>query len=461
MGMRRRDVSKVLFSVALPLFVALWAAPAPLRADSPPRLYPGVTAAQSQLAHEALRAWYDGRAGRAELLLGEMDDLEESDSLPPLSRLLRTATIGFALQRDDAKNAAEKARWRARLDSAAEAGLARCARRPGSGSDPTCLLIEGGIIGFRAVLDLGVASPVTVLRDGLRAVDRLERALALDSGLTDAHMGLGMFHVMAASNTPAVVRGILRVLGRGLRVREGLAHLRRSGYEGQYTSVASQFYLIRFLSPYDDESRREKAEIFRSLRATFPRSPLPLFLQGHEFLCFHPDRFYGPGARAALARALRAAEADPEENRYAAARALVLAKHQYTLLDPAPAPRYAPDTSFDLGGYAFYPDFIEALRLRRELLRPARAGASPQDGAERAAKVRRVAILREDLATRIRAADLNPRNREHLAWQVRDALRPELFEGLGAGRANQAARDSGAAVSTSNAAGKSRGPADR
>src|SRR5690606_14299268 len=259
--------------------------------------------------------------------------------------------------------------------------------------------------------------------EGLEAVALLEKALERDGNLLDAHMGLGIFHVIAASNAPRVARGMLRAAGRGVSLDTGLAHLRRSGYEGQYTSVASQFYLIRFLSPYDDELRREKTEIFRSLRETFPLSSHTLFLQGHEALCFYPDSFYAGRARATLARRIRAVEARD----HAAARYVNLVKHQYALLDPDPPPRYRPDTTFDLGGWAFYPDFIEALRLRRAILEADREGTPLAD---RAQQVGRVAALRRDLIARVRKAAkpdaagrvlLNPQNRGYLEWHVGDA----------------------------------------
>jgi hypothetical protein len=442
----------------------MWVASAAV-VHAAPKFYPGVAEGQSMMAHEALRAYYNGNPSRAERLLRTMDALEDRDSLPPLSRLLQTAMIGLTLQRDDGGGPEASARLRARLDSAADKGLQRCRERAGRAEpagDPTCLVIEGGIRGFRAILKLNSSSPTEVLSEGLDAVELLEKALALDSSVRDAHMGLGIFNAMAAANTPRVVRGMLRAAGRGVSTEAGLEHLRRSGYEGQYTSVASQFYLIRFLSPYDDELRREKTEIFRALRETFPLSPHTLFLQGHEALCFYPDSFYGPRARTSLARRIRSVEARD----YAGTRYLNLVKHQYALLDPDPARQYAADTAFDLGGYSFYPAFIAALRLRREVLEADRTigGAGVPDSV-RADKIKRLSAMRKTLTARVRKADLSPQNRGYLEWHVRDALRPEQFarQELREGREARDARGSrsDSTVSTSKAAGKSRKPPDR
>lgn len=465
----------------LSLLLWLWlpscpaAAPASLR-DASPKFYPGIAEYQSIRAHEALRFFYNGDKPHAVQILHDLGKHEQAGQLPPLSRLLLCAMHGLTLQRNETGTTPERIRVRAAFDSAAEQGLRRCA----SGVDDedikaTCSLIEGGIRGFRAILELDARAPTEVLAEGLEAVSLLEAALETDSTLRDAHLGLGLFNVMAASNTPRIVRGMLRAAGRGVSHEAGLAHLRRSGYEGQYTSVASQFFLIRFLSPYDDELRREKSEIFRSLRATFPLSPFVPFLQNHEALVFHPEGFYRPQARTALARAIRTVEARD----YANQRYLQLLKHQYGLLadqhGDAVAARYRPDSGFDLGGYAFYPGFMEALRLRRAMKEsgpPAPPGVRSPRGPH-AENLKRIAAMRQDILTRLRKTDrtlLNPQTRALFEWHVNHALRPEQFEPAltengdsGTPRSGRGLvpPTQGVAETTSNAAGKSRKPPER
>jgi len=441
-----RRLSQVFARMGILLLVGL-AVNSAAAPSTTPRFYPGVSEYQSIKAHEALRAFYNGNMPRADRLLRDLDAHEDAEHLPPLSRLLLTAMHGLTLQRDDAGISNEAEEVRAAFDSAATKGLRACAERvpkppeklrgDNSRGDATCMLIEGGIRGFRAILDLNTRSPGDVLSEGLNAVSLLEKAIETDSLVRDAHLGLGIFNAMAASNTPRVVRGMLRAAGRGVSLDAGLAHLRRSGYEGQYTSVASQFFLIRFLSPYDDELRREKSEIFRSLRVTFPLSPFILFLKNQEALVFYPDSFYQPRARINLARRIRAVEAKD----YAGERYVVLLKHQYGLLDSTPDPMYRPDTTFALGGYAFYPDFVKALKVRREILasdklEPEEKSAgkvTPANGlsaAERREKVKYVANARAQLLSRLRKTPrslLNPQNRGLLEWHVSDALRPDQF----------------------------------
>jgi hypothetical protein len=406
----------------------------------PSKFYPGIAEEQSMRAHDALRAFYTGNLPKAHRILRALDTIEDAGTLPPLSRLLLTAMNGLYLQRDDAGSPEEAARLRSALDSAADKGIRKCAEPSMRPYAPTCNLIGGGIRGFRAILKLNTRSPGDVLREGLDAVALLEKSLALDSTVRDAHLGLGIFHVMAASSSPRVVRAMLRAAGRGVSMEEGLEHLRRSGYEGQYTSVASQYYLIRFLLPYDLELRREKMEIFRSVRETFPLSGLNLFLQGHEMLAFYPDSFYRPRARAALARRLRAIE--PKD--YAGYRYLNLVKYQYTLLDPKPPQDLAPDTTFALGGYGFYPEYIEALRLRHEI-----SEAGPEDP-QRADRIKKLQAMRKKLLARIRKADLSTPNQGLYLWHVGDALRADLLND-----------QDDSAVTTSKETGKSRKPPDK
>jgi hypothetical protein len=413
MRLSTRLSRKVTFSSVVFLLVALFApdAGAAERREAAPRFYPGIGEEQSMRAHDALRAFHNGNFRRAERFLREMDRIEARDSLAPLSRLLTVAMAGLYLQRDDAGNAAEKARLGALLDSSAREGLAACKGR--SKADVTCALIRGGIDGFRAVLKLHVVSPVQVLKEGLAAVSVLEKGIATDSSLKDAYMGIGIFHCTAAGNAPRVVRSMLSAVGRKVDYEDGLEYLRRSAYEGQYTSTASQLYLIQFLSPYDLELRREKIEILRTLQEVYPLSPYYPFLRWQEALAFYPDSFFNaPRLKTSLERRMRAMETRD----YAAERYLNLLKHQYTLLNPKPAAQYAPDTTFDLGGYAFYPAFIEAVRLRRELR------AQPA-GPEREKKLADLRERKKKLLAEVKRADLNPSNRQLYQWHVQDALR--------------------------------------
>jgi hypothetical protein len=429
MNFLKHRIKKIDFSayrILLGIFAAASvavAAPTP----KPPKFYPGLSEDQSMRAHNALRAFYNGNLPRTERLLQELNVIEDHDSLPPLSRLLLVAATGLYLQRDDAGSAEERIRLKIVMDSAAKKGVDKCillektAQKSGpeKPSTATCLLIRGGIDGFRAVLKLNVVSPVQVLNEGLGAVKLLEKGLETDSTVRDTYLGMGIFHCTAAKNSPAVVRSMLNAVGRRVNYDDGLGYLRRSGYEGQYTSTASQLFLIQFLSPYDDELRREKIEIFRTLQDVYPLSPYYLFLRWHEALVFYPDSFYTPPRlKTVLERRMRAVETRD----FAAKRYLTLLQYQYTLLNPKANGEYAPDTSLDLGGYSFYPGFIDALRLRREIVLAERASIADNDTSQ----VRRTKELKKrekKLLTQIKKSELSKPNQRLYTWHVRDALR--------------------------------------
>jgi len=379
-------------------------------------LYPGVTMEQSQQAHAALKAFYNGNVPESEQILAGLESQEEDDSLPPLSQLLQVGTAVMQLQRNDATNKKEEARLRKLIAASGSRGLAACAKADAkSKAYPTYLLIQGGIEGFLATMIIN-SNPAKALSEGLHALKFLEEAQSADSTLADAYMGEGIFQCSVA-RAPMMVRATLKMLGRETNLGSGLEALRRSAYDGQYTSVASQLFLIQFFSPYDGELRQEKQQIFRTLMKNFPQSPYYLFLRDEEALCFYPDSFYQAHTRHLLEHKIHAAE--PRD--YAGFRYLNLVKYQYTLLNPSPAPFYAPDTALDLREYAYYPVFIQALRMRRELMNDTAAILPPS-------QVRALQILRDSTLTLLHNSNMTPANLKLYEWHIRDALKPKMWK---------------------------------
>lgn len=380
------------------------------------RLYPGISSEQSERSHGAIRAFYNGDLRESERILSDLDSMEKRDSLLPLSRLLQVATSSMQLQRNDAGNEREKKRLQGMLKAAAAEGLEACRReQANNGSQPTRLFIEGGIRGFMATLKIPT-SPSKALSEGVQALKFLEKALDADSDLVDAEMGLGIFQCTAA-NSPLIARTAIKMMGRSVNRNEGLYALRKSAYAGQYTSVASQLFLIQFLSPYDDEMRSEKREIFTSLMKSFPQSAYYPFQREEEALCFYPDSFYQTRERRFLERRIRAAV--PRD--YAGGRYLNLVRYQYTLLNARPAPLYTPDTSLDLREYVFYPVFIRALRLRRQII---------MDSAEipSRTRVRQIRALRDSALDLLKGSGMNPSNLGLYKWRIREALHSRMWK---------------------------------
>lgn len=375
-------------------------------------LYPGITTEQSDLAHMALTQAYSAKAKRAHKTLCELHDLEVGKNLPPLSQLLSLAIDVMRYQNGDFADGDEEEALLESIRRATELGSYACEqglkRNPGH---PTYLLILGGIRGFSATLKIH-GNPSQALSDGFQALKLLDKARASDPRLKDSYLGTGIFNCTAA-NAPLVVRATLKIIGKSVSMKAGLDALRMSAYQGQYTPVSSQLFLIQFLSPYDVELAREKRQIFRTLETAYPRNAYYAFLENDENICFHPESFTA-NARPALATRI-AAFAAPD---FASLRYGNLVRWQYTLLDPNPEKRYAPDSSFGLRDYAFYPVFIEAVRGKRAMEDNLEPGEKPSKTSLASLK-----DMRDSCLAMIEDSPMSPARKRYYAWHVTDALR--------------------------------------
>ncbi len=382
-------------------------------------LYPDLSTDQSDLAHQALNQAYSANIKRARKSVAALRDLETAKHLPPLSQLLSVAIDVMRYQNGDYEDEEGEKDLLSAISEASEQGSYLCQQAlkqtPGH---PTYMLILGGIRGFNATLKIH-GNPSQAMSDGFQALKLLEKARAGNARLKDAYMGTGIFNCTAA-NAPLFVRATLKIIGRSVTMKTGLEALRVSAYQGQYTSVSSQLFLIQFLSPYDQELMREKREIFHSLETSFPRNPYYTFLRTDEALCFQPDSFYAKSTRSALASRITAfSAADFPSRRYAN-----LVRWQYTLLDPSPERRYAPDTSFRFRDYEFYPAFIDALRFKRAM----EDSLEPEEKPAKAA-LATLEEMRDSCLAVIGDSPMNPTRKRLYQWHVTDALRWSLKRG--------------------------------
>jgi len=119
-------------------------------------------------------------------------------------------------------------------------------------------------------------------RAGVRARDNFVRALALDPGLADADMGLGLYdyYVDTLSTMARVMRFFMGIPG-GTK-EEGIRLLYRSIHEGQITPVVSRFCLAINLQNYD-QRYEEALFVLTPLVEKYPDNPLFLLAQGDLF----------------------------------------------------------------------------------------------------------------------------------------------------------------------------------
>ncbi len=375
------------------------------------RLYSGLTQEQSDLAHEGLRRGYRGDFTGALQAFTQMEKLESRDTLPPLSQLLLVASGVLLLERSDFADNLEANRIGKSVDEAAEQGQVLCRQALEKNRHvPTHLLIQGGIQGFLATRKIH-HQPSKALQAGMQAMRMLEKALKADPRIKDAYLGSGIFEC-SASNAPLVVRGALKLLGRSVNFHAGLRALRISAYDGQYTSVASQLFLMQFLSPYEDEARSEKQVIFRSLETEFPGNPMYAFLRQDEALCFYPDSFYATESTAMEGR-MRKLQAYG----YAGQRYARLIAWQLSLLHPEGSMPIVNDTAFDYREWSFYPVFVGGLRRKREFNEGLPRRDTTIDPKEE------LAAYRDSCLKIIWSSEMTPTSKRYQSWRVRDALK--------------------------------------
>jgi hypothetical protein len=197
-------------------------------------------------------------------------------------------------------------------------------------------------------------------------------------------------------------------------MKPGLKALRMSAYYGQYTSVASQLFLVQFLSPYADELVREKRRIFHSLETTFPQNAFYTFLKTDEELAFYPDSFYTKANGQRLAnRIMNFRTGDFSSRRYTN-----LVRYQYSLIHPKADKRLTPDSTFELRDYAYYPVLIEGLRFKHQTEDTLGEGEPPPTLA-----VKTLKAYLDSCQDIIDESPMNPTRRRYYQWHVADALR--------------------------------------
>jgi tetratricopeptide (TPR) repeat protein len=119
-------------------------------------------------------------------------------------------------------------------------------------------------------------------RIGVHARDNFARAVALEPGLADADMGLGLYdyYVDTLSTMARVMRFFMGIPGGSKE--EGIQLLYRSIREGQITPVISRFCLALNLHNYD-QRYQEALRVLTPLVEKYPDNPLFLLAEGDLF----------------------------------------------------------------------------------------------------------------------------------------------------------------------------------
>jgi hypothetical protein len=380
----------------------------------PAWLYPGLTIEQHQLAMKMLYSLYNYKWADADKIGRKMQKIEKKKNLPPLSYLLLVGMQVMRIQRGEYANDGEKRELLAEIGKLSSKGieLADPDKCPDS-NVATNLFIIGGIKGFKATLDIE-HSPINAAMSGFGAVKSLQKALNENGSISDAWLGLGLFNCILAKAS-FVIRSGLSIIGKNVSYSRGLTQLRTCAYHGYYASDIAKLYLVEFLSPYMGDQTKEKQAILRSLEKSYPQNPYFLFLDLDENLCFHEKVLSSFSYSDRIRRQIsKIKPVDRNTRRYAN-----LLKWQYLMIDPFPSAGLAPDTTMDMGDFAYYPIFLKALREKISY-----ENDTIENKSEHSRHLHFVKKLQQEATDRLENATTMPASvKNYYLWHIRDALR--------------------------------------
>jgi len=158
---------------------------------------------------------------------------------------------------------------------------------------------------------------LSAAREGRKIKDALEQALALDPNLTDAHLGIGLYHYYAAvAPLYAKLLRWLLLLPGGDR-ETGLKEILLARDRGTVLAGEADFQLAQIYLWYE-ERPRDALALFESLDTRYPENPV--FLE--RVAGVHDEYFHDLDASIAAWTRLR----DRARGHHVAASAVVLAR---------------------------------------------------------------------------------------------------------------------------------------
>ncbi len=157
----------------------------------------------------------------------------------------------------------------------------------------------GVSLGLRSRAWAGQRKFARALPDGAAAVKHLKKALALDPALTDARLGMGMYHYFAARMPAGAKPFAYLLVGEGPDRALGLKELWSVAESTGVSRMEARSVLATILSK-EDEAQWDKAdELLVELCARYPRNPI-----------YRLRRAYVAGRRGDLDAAARLADPD-------------------------------------------------------------------------------------------------------------------------------------------------------
>jgi hypothetical protein len=244
-------------------------------------------AAEFETARRGLDALMNGEPGVA---IQIFHDIQAKDPESPLGNLLVADALwwkiyyatGNLINPDvfDVVNS-DTTPYDAEFDEQVNAVIRKAQARISAGQDVARNeLYLGMAYGLEARLTGMRGDDLATARAGKKMRATLLDAIAKDSSLNDAYLGVGIYNYFV-DTLPAIVKLIRWVIGLpGGSREEGLRQIERTATRGDLARAEAQFYLAKDYSrPYEHQYQKS-LELFQQLAREYPRSGLWKILTG-------------------------------------------------------------------------------------------------------------------------------------------------------------------------------------
>jgi hypothetical protein len=399
---------KILFLLAF-----LFPGSSPVAQPSGILLYPGISLRQHVLAQSTMHEFFAKHWNSAETLACEMRRLELSDSLLPMSFMLRFATRAWRILNDEFESKQEHETLQRELEPIRDECLRILHKQHFADSTrPTRMFLEAGINGFNATLIIR-SKPLQALSTGLQSYRTLDSVRALAPQLKDLYLGLGLFQC-ALANEPGIISFALRLFNRlYVSLDSGLVFLRTCSDSALYTREGAKEYLVQFLSPFKEDEVREKQAVFKSLQSLYPNNAYYVFQEIDEGMAFHrAEVFSGNWYQWVVSRI-----DDFDTSNFALRRDVNLLRWQCAAIDSAMAGKLHPADFEQKQSYSFYPVFLRAARMRYALDTEKKLSRGQYMKA-----LRHYYHQKDHAYSVLRKSNINPMLREYFLWHMEDGL---------------------------------------
>jgi len=128
-------------------------------------------------------------------------------------------------------------------------------------------------------------------RAGKRMRTHLLRAVELDSGLTDAYLGIGIYNYFV-DTLSSIVKFLSIFIGLpGGSRTEGLRQLRLCAAQGELARAEAKFYLAKDYSRPNEKQFEKSQRLFGELQQEFPDNPLwPMLIGSLHYRLGNPQK---------------------------------------------------------------------------------------------------------------------------------------------------------------------------